>query len=129
MRRRRREPVQEQPEVPKRRRRRRRPEPVQETKHKRRRTPEKGTSESDTLLDRIKRIRQPWGGFTPFKPENCPSKRYSVDPIEKIKWVDNTICLKYCEKKYCTEHSTYRKFLNDTMKENAIIKAKERSKE
>ena len=63
-------------------------------------------------LDAISHL---WGGFTPFAPKDCPSQRCVISMEDNIKWVDNTLCLRYCpdEEFRCESHKMYREHLHE----------------
>jgi len=54
----------------------------------------------------------PKGGHTPYPPENCPSPRFSTNE-QGVVWVDNGLCLRYCEHKRCAEYIEYRDFIRN----------------
>ena len=57
---------------------------------------------------------QPFGGMTPYPPENCPGRRFTIDD-QGIKWVDNYYCATICRPKYCKENREYRDFIYKQM--------------
>ena len=58
----------------------------------------------------------PKGGQTPYPPENCKSPRFSTN-TQGVIWVDNGLCLRYCEHKRCSEYIEYRDFVRNKIAE------------
>ena len=58
----------------------------------------------------------PKGGQTPYPPENCKSHRFSKNG-QGVVWVDNGLCLRYCEHKRCSAYIEYRDFVRNKIAE------------
>ena len=65
------------------------------------------------------KLGYPKGGQTPYPPENCPSPRFSTNE-QGVVWVDNGLCLKYCEHKRCSDYKEYRDFIRAKMADTEV---------
>ena len=78
-----------------------------------------------------KKTGEPLGGHVPDPPEGCPAPLV-IRPRDESRWVDATLCVKYCGEKYCSIADAHFKACREVYREameRQRQKDKERAKE